>query len=273
MASSGAFPLSPIALSRSRRVSTRVAATLPVELVLDSGDVVTARSVDIGMGGICAKTGPLLDPDTVRFVRLTLGRHQLDLSATARWSSESIDDLGGLTGFLFGSVDTKSEATLWDFIQERGRELALFLRSCDGLHQIDFQDALELALATRLRTRESTELVYGRAGEEASASIFVLFRGAVVLERAQTHRDKQIISRIKPGEMFGGIPTIAGCVPFERAVAVEDSTILEFVSHSLEYLLSEKPPLGVALLRAASFHWIRRFSETLDRTFAESGPP
>ena len=274
-AEAGSIPLEPplslIARSSNRRASTRVAAILPVELVLVQQDrgVLTARSVDIGMQGICVNTRCPIDRDSVGLIRFVLGRDHLELSVTPRWSSETLSDEGPLIGFSFDTVDVRSEASLWNFVQERGRELSRFLRSCDGLDQLTFEDSFELALSTRLRDVERDQMVYGRAG---SASIFLLFRGSVALERT-CDRHGQEFARVQPGEIFGGAPTLAGCTPFERAVATENSTVLEFLAYNVDYLISAKPPLGVALLRAAAFHWMRRFARTLDRLSNQSALP
>ena len=270
MATSAGLPLSPITRTRvvDQRLSMRVAAILPVELVFAGGDVLAGRSVDIGMGGICVATTSIIDAGAVRGVRLTLGRESLELSATSRWCSKTEP----LAGFLFDLLTSSAEGALWGFIQERGRELAVFLRGCGGLEDLDFQDAFELAQATRVRSLQAEELVYGGTdSEEASSSIFVLFRGTVALERIQGRRNQHIAS-VKPGELFGGVPAIAGCTPFDRAVAVEDSSVLEFGGYNIEYLITAKPLLGIALLRAATFHWIRRFSETLDRAQLANEP-
>lgn len=256
-------PLSLIAQSPNRRATTRVAAILPVELELTPQDqgVLAARTVDIGMGGICVRTACPIDRNSVRVIRFTLGRDHLEFSVTPRWSSEMMSEEGPLTGFSFDSVDVRSEGALWNFVQERARDLSMFFRSCEGLDQLDFQDSLELALTTRLREVERAQPVYSRT---RSDSIFLLFRGSVALERV-SDRGCQEFARVQPGEIFGGLPTIAGCTPFERAVATENSTVLEFLGYNVEYLFGAKPLLGVSLLRAASFHWLRRFSRTLDR--------
>ena len=167
-----------------------------------------------------------------------------------------------------GRTDIEDGQALWSFIQERGRQLALFLHSCDGLGQLDFQEVFELALTTRLREVEHGQMIYGGAETETSPSILALFRGSVALERASGRRNENF-ALVKPGELFGGIPMIAGCTPFERAVANKNSTVLEFLGYNVEYLISAKPLVGLALIRAATFHWMQRFSRTLDRSALE----
>jgi len=209
-----------------------------------------------------------MDVDKVEQLRFTLGRHDLEFDVKVRWRSSPMADEGPLTGFSFDEVDVAAEKALWNFIQERGHELATFLRSCGGLTHLDFQEAIELALTTRIREVERGEIVYGGEGHAPSASIFALFRGSIRLERVNQSRSQEVAT-VEPSELFGGIPMIAGCSPFERAVATSRSTLLEFVAYNTHYLLSTKPPLAAALIRAASFHWIQRMSHILDRLFDE----
>jgi len=255
-------PLSPRGVS-NRRLSMRVAAILPVDLSLATGGVLSARSTDIGMGGICVATTGMMDPGAVRRVRLQVGRHQLEMSVDARWNSTSSMGAGQLTGFVFEGVDQATEAALWDFIQERGRELACFLRTCEGLGHLSFQEGFDLALATRIRTLNAHEVIYGPSDQEAMGSIFALFRGSVVLSPLHG-RKGQAIASVRPGELFGGTIAIAACTPFERAVAVGESRVLEFVGYNIEYLLAEKPRVGLTLLRAASYCAMKRFAQTVD---------
>ena len=164
---------------------------------------------------------------------------------------------------------SRSEAALWNFIQDRGSELGAFLRTCEGFAHLSFQDALELALSTRLREAESGEIIYGIEDSEAGSAIFILFRGSVVLERASGGRHKEI-DCVRSSEFFGGLPIIAGCRPIERAVATERSTLLEFSCYQCEYLMNSKPILGARLIRAASYHWTQRVVNFLDQTFSQS---
>ena len=268
MSFASALTLSPPARNTAppeRRMSMRVATILPVELVFSNfaGSVLPAHTVDVGMAGICVQTASIIDPQAVRSVRMTLGDHRFELKVHSRWSSDSLSNDGPLTGLAFDSIDSPTKAALWDCIQQRGQELSTFLGSCDGLDQLPFEETFELALTTRLRNLQSGQLIYDAENQRASESIYALMCGSVLLESGEGRRNQQI-SDVSPREFFGGLPIIAGCAPFERAVVVENCTILEFLGYNVEYLLRAKPGLGVSLLRAASYHWIRRYAETLD---------
>jgi len=272
MTLSSAHPLitvKPIKAHPSRRGSVRVAAIMPVELVFSygSGNAIPARSIDIGMGGMCVQTTSIIDSEAVRTVRFSLGGNRVGFDVGSRWNTELGGNGGPATGLVFESVDEPSQNCLWDYIQKRGRDLGAFLSSCEGLDQLNFEEALELALATRLREVRAGDLVYRGGDEEASSAISILMTGAVSLEPANG-RFSQQIARVEPRELFGGLPVSAGCAAFERAVAIEPSRILEFSAYAVENLLNTKPHLGVCLLRASSFHWMRRFAETLDRNIS-----
>lgn len=270
MSLASAYPLiavKPIKAHPSRRASIRVAATIPVELLLDStGRVgIPAYSVDIGLGGMCVQTTSIIDSETVRAVRFSTGHEKISLQVSSRWST----DLGGngapAIGLVFESIDEAQRDALWDLIQMRARELGLFLSSCAGLDQLSFEESVELALATRRRKVPPGEMIYRGGEEPESSAVCVLLDGSAMLEPAQG-RFNQWISRIGPRELFGGLPVVANCSAFERAVAIEDASVLEFSAYAVENLLNTKPHLGVCLLRATCFHWMRRFAETLENT-------
>ncbi len=260
----------PIKAHPSRRGTIRVAAMLPVELVFSgaSGGAIPARSVDIGMGGMCVQTGSMIDASAIRAVRVSLGDTRVEIGIRSHWSLEFGGNGGPASGLVFESVNEEVRASLWNYIQRRGHDLGMFLSSCIGLDQLNFEEAFELALATRIRQIPAGDLVYRGGDEERSAAICALMEGSVLLEPANGRFNQQI-STVGPRELFGGLSVVAGCVPFERAVAVEDSTVLEFSGYGVENLLNTKSYLGVALLRASSFHWMRRFAEVLDRTLTD----
>lgn len=65
-------------------------------------------------------------------------------------------------------------------------------------------------------------------------------------------------------------PRLSPIAPFlsrrvSMRVAMEESTIVEFSGYSVDFLLGAKPPLAVALMRATSFQWMRRFAEVVCR--------
>ncbi len=218
------------------------------------------------MGGLCIRTASMIDAAAVQIIRFRLGRHDLEFRVRWRWSSAIPSGEGRFTGFAFEDLDATSEKALWSFIQERAHEVATFLRSCGGLSHLDFQDALELALTTRIREFECGAIVYGRAGDDPSGSLFALFRGSILLKRVGERRNQEI-DIVQPGEFFGGMPTIAGCKPLERAVATSTSTVLEFTECITRCVQNTKPQLGTMLIRAASFDWMQRTARLLDRLY------
>lgn len=136
---------------------------------------------------------------------------------------------------------------------------------------LGFQDVLQLALTTRLRELEYGQLVYGGDQSTPCKSIFALFRGSILLERASEKRNQEI-ARLESGELFGGTQIIAGCEPVERAVATSRTALSEFVDYTTEYLTVAKPQLDACLIRAAAFHRIKRNARLLDHNFAAADP-
>ena len=256
---------------RLHRMATRVAAIVPVELVFagSRGGILTARTTDIGTSGLCVKTESPVDGDSIHLVRLKLGRQDLELRVVSRWSSAIGSQVGSLTGLEFEETDARSEAALGRFVQERAMEIGTFLRSCSGFDELGFQEALELAMTTRIREVHSGDIIFGAPSCGGCNSIFVLFRGSILLERNSDRRNQQGIS-VQPGEFFGGLPLIAGLESTQRAVATGPSTLLEFVDYSTSFLITHKPTLGAALLRATAFHWSNRTQQLLDRSLDAS---
>lgn len=254
--------LLPIGKPLSHRQSMRVATNIPVQLVMSNypAPFLPARAVDVGVAGVCVQTDTLLDARAVRAVRILLDDRELELPVESRWQSEPVPDQGPLTGFAFTRVDAENEIALWDLIQTRGRDLALFIRGCIGFESLGFEDGFNLAMATRLRQVGAGKTVYGPEDPSAT-SIYALVRGGVVLEELASGGTRSRFALVKPGEPFGGLAVVAGCTAFEHAFATEESMILEFPSYTVEHLISTKPFLGIVLLRATSYQWIARLRE------------
>ena len=212
----------PIKAHPSRRCEIRVATNFPVTLVFSNGasNVIPARSVDIGMGGICVETATIIDYEAVRAVRIPLGKSKIDFDVRPRWSLDLGGSGGPVTGLTFASVDDAKKNALWDLIQERGCELGMFLSGCEGLDQLNFEEALDLALSTRLRIVRRGDLIYTGCDERTAASICLLMSGSVVLEPSMG-RMNQRISMVKPREIFGGLPT---CLLYTSDAADESSS-------------------------------------------------
>lgn len=254
--------LLPIGRTLSNRQSMRVACNVPVSLVMTNypAPFLPGRAVDIGVAGICVQTDTLLDARSVRAVRLELGDHEVEFGVDSKWQSEFLPDQGPLSGFVFRQVGADDEIALWDFIQTRGRELATFIRGCVGFESLGFEDAFNLAMATRLRQVSGGRTVYG-PDDASSSSIYTLVRGSVVIDELEAGGVRERIAVVKPGEPFGGLAVVAGCMAFEYAFAAEESIILEFPSYTVEHLIATKPLLSIVLLRAAAYQWIVRLRE------------
>ena len=259
----------PIKAHPSRRGTIRVALALPVELVFSHGTAssIQAIAIDIGMAGMCVQTKSIIDADAIASVRVSLGGTRVSLKVASRWSVELGGSGSPATGLVFEDLDEMRRNALWDTVQQRGLELGAFLTSCEGLDQLNFEESLDLAFATRLREVERGGFVYNGGDEETAAAIRVLLSGGVALEPVNGRFNQQI-AIVRPRELFGGLPVVAGCLPFERAVATEKSMVLEFSGYAVENLLNTKPHLGVTLIRAASFHWMRRFADLLSRSIS-----
>jgi CRP-like cAMP-binding protein len=253
---------------RSRRQNMRVAASIPVQLALGTSqyDFLDVTTVDIGMGGICVKTASIIDRTTIRAVRFSLGQQDFSINVESRWGAPGAEGEGLLTGLAFESLDPRFEPGLWRFIQERGGVLGSFIRGCEGLSSLSFQEGLELALETRLREVAAGQIIYGPDATKGGSSIFINFSGAALLERVSDRRHEEIAT-IHAGAIFGGLPIVAGYPPIERAIAISPVVLLEFDQFNCENMISSKPMLAAALFRAATFHWMCRFSKLLDQTY------
>ena len=99
------------------------------------------------MDGMCVETRSIVDSNAIRAVRISLGNAEIEVEVGSRWSMELGGNGSPVTGLEFESLDDAKRTALWDFIQDRGRDLGSFLSSCDGLDQLNFEEAHDLALA------------------------------------------------------------------------------------------------------------------------------
>jgi len=253
-----------------RRVAPRVAARLEVELRLSEGpSALMARSCDIGAGGMCVETQGPFALTSLREISIRLPDGSMTLQA--KGCSQRIDSfgVGHFTGVEFVDPDPAKRQRLWEVVHRQSVQLSRFLDESPDLGDLDLDEALELARATRLRAVPCGRRLYGeetwRPGED---SVFVVVRGTVAID-ARSHRARDVwLERVEPGGLFGGLPLVAKMPHVESATAEADLELLEIDRFTFRYLEWTKPQIaraiGCGVMRKQARHLsdlIRRMAE------------
>ena len=250
-----------------RRVTPRVAIHLDVELRLaESPSRLRARSCDISTGGICVETPGPFALTSLRAISVQLPDGVVTLPA--KGCSQRLDSfgVGHLTGVQFTNASQMERQRLWEVAQKQAVNLARFLQDSPDIGDLDLDESMELARATRLREVPRARRVYSegtwRPGED---SVFIVIRGTVVLD-ARAHRSRDIwLERVGPRGLFGGVPLIARVANVESATAEVDLELLEIDRFTFRYLEWARPQVARAVGCAVSRKQVHRVHNLIRR--------
>ncbi len=243
----------------------RMAACVPVRLHLEGlPGPLAARSRDIGTGGVCVETGSPFALSSVERIVLDLPTGKMAFAAKGSWQRAPFVGDGLLTGIQFVSPKPEAIHRLWDFVQVQAKECARFLHEGSELGTLSLDDALEIALRTRVRQVPAGRWIYrqGSAGED---SVFMVLSGTVAFEM-RSRRDPPI--RLKPigvGGAFGGLPLLAEISHPESALAETDTQLLEIARYTFRYLERTKPLLARCVTRALIRRQTSHLTELAER--------
>ncbi len=243
----------------------RMAACVPVRLHLEGlPGPLAARSRDIGTGGVCVETGSPFALSSVERIVLDLPTGKMAFAAKGSWQRAPIVGDGLLTGVQFISPNPEEIHLLWDFVQVQAKERARFLHEGSELGTLSLDDALEIALRTRVRQVPAGRWIYrqGSAGED---SVFMVLSGTVAFE-IPSRRDPPI--RLKPigvGGVFGGLPLLAEISHAESALAETDTQLLEIPRYTFRHFERTKPLLARCVTRALIRRQASHLTELAER--------
>jgi len=263
-----AYPAEKMVDPLELRQAARVGADHPVQIHCSGlAGSLAGRTRDLSVGGLCVATPSPFDVKSLHRVTLQLPDRHLTLRCEGRWQrDEPADDLV-LTGLEFEDLSSDERDALWSLVLQTGRELASFLHERAELHELGLEEAMGLAQVTRYRDIPAGHSLYRqdqrREGEE---SLFLLLQGEVVLTvRVRDARDVEI-ARLRPGDLFGGLPLLADCPNAESATAATSSRLLEIDDSAFRYVRLAKPWLGYRLGSALLRVNARRLRDVLGTT-------
>ncbi len=244
-----------------RRANPRVAAIFDVDL-FDGSVSLSARAMDIGLGGLCVRTQAVRDTSRVFSVKFRLGMIDVCTAVSTRWISSNSNTGDSLIGLAFEALEPPVEVAIWHFVQERARALASFLLECDGLSSLSLYDALQIGLKTTFREVNAGEIFIDGGLSPHCRSVFVVYRGTVAVEDASSEY-QQPFAILGPNALFGRTPVDVSFAPIERAVAANRSRVLVLASRNLDDLASSRPHVASTLFRALKHHYMKRVANLI----------
>jgi CRP-like cAMP-binding protein len=239
-----------MAAATDRRCSPRVGACLEAHIQLSGMGRVPCATRDVGFGGACLETASPFDPSAVQRIEIRLpGVGPLSLHAEGRW--QRVAETGVLTGIRFCEVSSRAHEELKSFTSERALEVSRFLAELPDLGELPIDEALDLALNSRLRVVPPGTLLYRQGASPPDGdSIYIVVTGRIVLEAAVQHEHEIHLDTLGSRRLFGGLPVLAGVPHVESAVAETKCELLEFSRVAFEYLATAKPLVAHRLVQA-----------------------
>jgi len=237
----------PLEMRSTPRVATALSArlaiaSLPAEL--------PCRLRDLGTGGACVQTPSPFALEPLRRITIPLGSGPITLPVEGCWQRETLLENAVLTGMRFLDLAPEDVKRVREFVQESANKLTTFLQERSELSTLDLDEALDVALLSRLReARPGTYVCHEgkmRLGED---SIYVVVNGKVALEAAGARQHELELELIREGGVFGGLPLIADVPPPLSAVAASDLVLLELDRNAFRYLERCKPSVAHRLSR------------------------
>lgn len=249
------------------RCNPRLGTDLPVQ-VYAAGftDPMSARTRDMSIGGTCIATDTPFDFKSVSEIDLLLEQGTVRVQVEGCWQRS--EPSGGLvlTGVRFSNLTYPELDVIWSLVMKSGTALARFLYKQSSIHEFGLEEAIGLAQVTRFRDVQSGHTLYRQGtrvfGED---SIYLIVTGSVVLQVRVRDAIENEISRLGPGELFGGLPLLAGVPHCESAITYTNVRLLEIDNDAFRYIRTTKPwlgqRLGGALLRVSA----ERFHQLMNR--------
>lgn len=246
-----------------RRIHPRVASQLDVSIyAVGVPTQIDGVARDLGPGGICVETLSPLGIDYARRLTVVLDGQVQTLKVACRWQREAPGRHGILNGLQFIDVQEAQMQCLWRYVYSRAQELAQFVQSESALSGLSFDEAIELALHTRMIRLSDGDWVY-RQGSDAAlgGAAFVVFDGAVMLDAVNASATSVYETRLEPGDVFGGLPFLTGLPHPETAIALQDARVLEIDQFAYRHLLATRPAAAQRLTAALIRRYANRLAE------------
>lgn len=250
------------------RSSPRVAASLPAQIHTSAGPL-ACRLRDIGTGGVCIQTASPFAMGSLRRVVVELPDGPLVLDAEGCWQRESPLERAILTGVRFSAVGTAETIRLRKFIEQCVSELVDFLQTRSELSDLSLDEAIDVALASRLReARTGTYIVRATpptGNGKTPDSLFLVVQGSVTLVVGERLGGAPTLEHARVGTLFGGTTFVADTPSPFSAIADSDVTLLELDRSAYEFLERAKPLVARRLSRAIARRLLRHVHALAER--------
>lgn len=254
------------------RSSPRVAVNLAAELHTSMGSL-ACRLRDVGTGGVCVQTPSPFTMGSLRRITIRLPEAPLTVEAEGCWQRESPLERAILTGVRFTELGADEALRLRKFIEHCVSQLVEFLQASPHLPDLSLDEAIDLALASRLRdTTPGTWVCRPAPPHEppvAPDSIFLIVRGGILLGVSHERLGQPtVIDQLGPGSLFGGTQLVADFPSPFSAIASHEVSLLELDPSAFHYLDRAKPLVARRLARAITSRHLRYVRILADRVEA-----
>lgn len=234
------------------RNSPRVATSVPAEIQLaGQPGTIPCRLRDIGTGGVCIQTPSPFSYKSLCSVTIHLPGSPLIVDVEGTWQREATLERAILTGARFLKVARDDGQRIRKFVEQSAAQLTEFLQNQTQLSNLDLDEALDIALSSRLREACAGTWICTegrtRPGED---SFFIVMKGVVVLVATVGREGDTEVERVVGGGVFGGVPLISDSGPPLSVVVQSDATMLELDRNAFEFLERAKPFVARRLSRA-----------------------
>lgn len=252
-----------------QRSAPRVATWLPAQVKLGGGGWISCHLRDVGTGGACLQTDSPLGVSDLRWLQIELPQRSLKMAIVGRWQREAGPEQAIITGVEFDSPEREQQEQLETFVHERLLGLVRFIQRCPDLSDFSLDEAMDVALVSRLRAAKAGRYLL-RGGPEGTAddSVYLVSEGSITLE-AEVHKLRFPVGTIERGGVFGGISLLApGVKPHLAAVAGRELMMLEVDRSSYEYLQRAKPVIAARLANVIVSRHVAQLSDCIERVVA-----
>lgn len=242
------------------RSAPRVACSVMGELQLGGMGKIPCRLRDVGTGGVCVQTPSPFALSSLRSVTMHLAGELLTLDVEGCWQREATLERAIFTGLRFARPAAVDRERMRKFVEQAAQELTDFLQNRSDLRDLGLDEALDVALASRLREAPTGTFIcregHPRAGDD---SLFAVMRGTVTLAATGDRENEIEVDRVTAGSVFGGVPLIADVPSPVSAVAASDVTLLELDRSAFRYLERAKPLVAHRLARSIAAQQVTQF--------------
>lgn len=249
------------------RQSPRVALSAPARLRLaHPGGMLPCRLRDLGPEGACVQTNTVLALEEVRELCFDLEEGPVTTPVDARWHQADPMSRSWLMGVRFTKPEALKAAGLRRVVERATSELVHFLLDESELAHLSYDEALDVALGSRLREVPAGAWIV-REGHpsEAADAMFVVTEGSIQLETSERVARRLTFESIGKGGVFGGLGLLADVPPPLSAMASRPTTMLELDRGSFKYLARAKPIVAMRLTELIVQRSISYLRAAIDR--------